>query len=1134
MRVSREILGLSKRYPWVPFETSFDGQRTFSDFVEDDTGQAVVVGNSHTRDIGTESGTSDVNGSHGYQAAAWPSGLSIDSSQGIQSELSDLFPQWNSDDVFRFSEPDAGSAPDRDEGADGWRAGDPATTTSSWSAAAGAQTEVPSAQLWHPLMSGDAGSDLLLPSSSVGQQMDADLPHAADVGLPAPVSALADLGQDSFPLAVASAVDAGSGTTSAGAAKPVGTIPQLADYLVTGFWQFNATIAHHWASTTISYNIDGLTSAEQFLAQSAFEAWHEVTNLTFVPTTGAANITFNHNGSMTAFETDSYDSAGIMSSATVDISADWITTDGGALDGNTGIDSYGYQTYIHEIGHALGLGHQGPYNGSASYSTGATYADDTWQYSVMSYFSENNYNGGSYRYVVTPQMADIYAVDSIYGAATTRTGDTVYGFHDTAGSIYNFASYAQAPALTIYDSGGYDTLDCSGYSVAQTIDLHAGAFSSVGGLVHNIGIAANTDIENAIGGSGNDTLIANDNGCTLQGGAGNDILIAGGGRDTLTGGAGADIFVFNSATAASGPHDLITDFVSGTDKIDLSGFDALPDDPAIDPWFFLGAAGFSGSAGVLDYRFDSSRDVTVLQGDKNGDSIADFAIDLSGNVTPTASDLIGIITTKTVIDAYGSTDLTQAGNRFYFYDSTGSGPSLKYGGADVIAGQFAGWTLIGGEQTASGYEAAWKMSGADQYMVWNTDSNGNFVSQTPVVSGASASLMSLEPSFHQDLNGDGKIGAPAPAQTAIESYGSTDMTQVGSHFYFYDSAGSGPSLKYGGADVVAGQFGAWTLIGGEQTASGYEAAWKMSGADQYTVWNTDSNGNYVSQTSVVSGASVTLTSLESSFHQDLNGDGQIGTSTHNQTGTAIEAYGSTDMTQVGSHFYFYDSTGSGPSLKYGGADVAADEFGGWTLIGGEQTASGYEAAWKMSGADQYTVWNTDSNGNYVSQTPVVSGASATLTSLETSFHQDLNGDGHIGASASSQTAIVIEAYGSTDLTQAGNRFYFYDSAGSGPSLKYGGADVVAGQFAGWTLIGGEQTAGGYEAAWKMSGADQYTVWNTDSNGNYVSQTPVVSGASATLTSLESSFHQDLNGDGVIAAAMTTANNLHQHADWMLV
>ncbi|MEO8669599.1 MAG: FAD-dependent oxidoreductase, partial [Bauldia sp.] len=52
-----------------------------------------------------------------------------------------------------------------------------------------------------------------------------------------------------------------------------------------------------------------------------------------------------------------------------------------------------------------------------------------------------------------------------------------------AGAVFDFSAYTRAPALTIYDSGGNDTLDCSGYSVAQTIDLHSGAFSSVGGLI---------------------------------------------------------------------------------------------------------------------------------------------------------------------------------------------------------------------------------------------------------------------------------------------------------------------------------------------------------------------------------------------------------------------------------------------------------------------------------------------------------------------------------------------------------------------------------------------------------------------------------------------------------------------------
>ena len=102
------------------------------------------------------------------------------------------------------------------------------------------------------------------------------------------------------------------------------------------------------------------------------------------------------------------------------------------------------------------------------------------------------------------------------------------------------------------------------------------------------------------------------------------------------------------------------------------------------------------------------------------------------------------------------------------------------------------------------------------------------------------------------------------------------MVQVGSIFFFYPVGGSsGPALSYGGAPFVAGQFGGWTPIGVEQTASGYEVAWKVTGADQYTVWNTDSSGNYTSNAiGTVPGSSVAA--FEPSFQQDLNGDNVIG------------------------------------------------------------------------------------------------------------------------------------------------------------------------------------------------------------------------------------------------------------------
>ena len=359
--------------------------------------------------------------------------------------------------------------------------------------------------------------------------------------------------------------------------------------------------------------------------------------------------------------------------------------------------------------------------------------------------------------------------------------------------------------------------------------------------------------------------------------------------------------------------------------------------------------------------------------------------------------------------------------------------------------------------------------------------------------------------------------APTPATTVIESFGSTQLTEIANHFYLYNSAGSGPSLKYGGADVVDGQFGGWRLIGAEATSSGYDVAWKAGSADQYIVWGTDSNGNLNSYlANNVSGTSTTLESLETSFQQDLNGDGHIGLGTIT---TVIESYGSTHLTEIANHFYLYNSAGSGPSLKYGGADVVDGQFGAWTLIGAEATSSGYDVAWKAGSADQYTVWGTDNNGNLSSYLANnVSGASTTLQSLETSFHQDLNGDGVIGVPT---TPSVIESFGATSLVAVGNNYFLDNSAGSGPELTYGSAPVAAGQFNPWTPIAAEQTSTGYEIAWHNTSTNQYTVWNTDSNGHYISNIGNVSGASSTLETLENSFHQDLNGDGVIGIPTTS-------------
>ena len=267
-----------------------------------------------------------------------------------------------------------------------------------------------------------------------------------------------------------------------------------------------------------------------------------------------------------------------------------------------------------------------------------------------------------------------------------------------------------------------------------------------------------------------------------------------------------------------------------------------------------------------------------------------------------------------MIEASGSTVLESVANVYLLPPADGSlGPQLSYHGALVTPGQFGGWMPIAAERTPGGYEVAWKM-GVDQYILWDVDSDGHWLSQGAVLSGASAALQSREPGFHQDLNGDGSI----PSTTVIEASGSTVLESVASVYLLSAADGSlGPQLSYNGALVTPGQFGGWAPIAAERTPGGYEVAWKM-GVDQYILWDTDSSGRWLSQSEVMSGASSALQTLEAAFQQDLNGDGSM------LSRTVIEAFGSTALAQIANSYLLSSADGSlGPSLTFGGAAVTA-------------------------------------------------------------------------------------------------------------------------------------------------------------------------------------------------------------------
>jgi hypothetical protein len=109
---------------------------------------------------------------------------------------------------------------------------------------------------------------------------------------------------------------------------------------------------------------------------------------------------------------------------------------------------------------------------------------------------------------------------------THNSGDTTYSFDPDTPFIE-----------AIWDAGGNDTLDFSNFSKSNTISLVDGEYSTIGfdvdwSITDHLGIAFNAIIENAIGGSGDDTITGNSSANNIQGGAGNDIIDGGSGIDT--------------------------------------------------------------------------------------------------------------------------------------------------------------------------------------------------------------------------------------------------------------------------------------------------------------------------------------------------------------------------------------------------------------------------------------------------------------------------------------------------------------------------------------------------------------------------------------------------------------------------
>ncbi len=349
--------------------------------------------------------------------------------------------------------------------------------------------------------------------------------------------------------------------------------------------------------------------------QLSFKLWDDLVRISFVfieSESGGenANITVNYTDNLTNSAAWGYVQQFLTNQyQTFTAGQVWVGSNNVAGVNPYSLGSYNLMAMQHEIGHALGLSHPGMYNAAPgvtiNYIPDAVFAQDTQQYSIMSYFGRYDFSNKQWTtandhwttanpglYPQTPMVYDIAAIQSLYGFdTTTRIGNTTYGYgfesnldaNDIEKTIYDFSTNLH-PIFSIWDAGGIDTLDASKWTGGdQTLNLTPGSYSSILGMSNNIGIAFGTVIENAIGGSGNDTISGNNANNTLSGndgndnlyggsgnnylsgGAGNDTLDGGTGTDTLIGGAGNDTYLINTS------RDLVVEtFNNGIDSIQAS------------------------------------------------------------------------------------------------------------------------------------------------------------------------------------------------------------------------------------------------------------------------------------------------------------------------------------------------------------------------------------------------------------------------------------------------------------------------------------------------------------------------------------------------------------------------------------
>jgi Ca2+-binding RTX toxin-like protein len=304
------------------------------------------------------------------------------------------------------------------------------------------------------------------------------------------------------------------------------------------FPQINATFDTNYGFGELA-SWSPATSQQQAYFTSALQSWANVANITFTQVTESSTSVGDIRFALTsvadpgevahAYYPGSYPEAGDVWFISTSPAAAYLAPGGS-----------GFETLVHEVGHALGLKH--PFDPSGS-GVLMPIDYDVQDYTVMTYndsiWGETLYINST-NWAAAPMLFDVLAIQYLYGVNTTyQLGNTNWTF--TTNSVQ-----------AVWDAGGTDTFNFSNYTDGALIDINQGGFSTnlgASGFTASIAVAYGAVIENATGSNAADIILGNSSNNLLIGLDGNDIFYGGAGSDTISGGLGFDLMSYGDATA---------------------------------------------------------------------------------------------------------------------------------------------------------------------------------------------------------------------------------------------------------------------------------------------------------------------------------------------------------------------------------------------------------------------------------------------------------------------------------------------------------------------------------------------------------------------------------------------------------